>query len=285
MHNSKTIFRYLEGKIQLDEQQEEIHTILYILLEHFLGITKTDVIAERAIPPQADLTLLENAINRINLHEPLQYIIGQADFFGRTFNVNPSVLIPRPETEDVIRTVKEYATARAYDALKILDIGTGSGCIPITLALEIANALVYATDISKQALQVAKQNAARLNATVNFIAQDILHTDAISINDLDVITSNPPYVTVTEKHSMKQNVLNYEPHLALFVPDEDPLVFYKAITTKAIDALNPGGLLVFEINPCYGNEVASLLRSSNFTEVEIIKDIYGKERIVKGIRT
>jgi release factor glutamine methyltransferase len=191
--------------------------------------------------------------------------------------VNSAVLIPRPETEELISELKSILR---YSA-SILDIGTGSGCISITLALELRGSKVFATDVSDQALSLSKENNTRLGATVQFLKHDILHEE-IPFSGLDVIVSNPPYIVFSEKEQMQPNVVNFEPHLALFVPENDPLIFYKKIASKAYAALKAGGLLCVEINERFGGEVAKLFLDSGFEEIKIIRDLSGKERIVRG---
>jgi release factor glutamine methyltransferase len=207
--------------------------------------------------------------------------LGEAHFFGRSFRVNPNVLIPRPETEELILTTKKYLANKQNP--KILDIGTGSGCIPVTLALEIKNSEIFATDISEAALKTASENASLLRANVNFIRHDILR-EKLPFTELDLIVSNPPYITEREKAGMEKNVLDHEPGIALFVPDENPLLFYNAIASKAFAALATGGLLLTEINELFGNETAKVFFENGFDQIEILKDINGKNRIVKGVR-
>jgi release factor glutamine methyltransferase len=283
MKNSKVLFQELMSQISLTENKEEIQSLVYLIIEHEFSISRTDILAEKKIniSAQQEITLKE-IINRVNGHEPVQYILGEAEFFGRKFKVNPSVLIPRPETEELIGVIKSYV-AKQKGSLRILDIGAGSGCIPITLALEIKNVQVNSSDISKQALKTARQNAHELNAAVNFIYHDILNED-LPFDQIDIIVSNPPYITESEGLTMEKNVLNHEPHLALFVPDKDPLVFYREIAEKGTKVLTSGGLIAVEINERFGLEVASLLSARNYKDVEVIKDINGKDRIVKGLK-
>lgn len=239
-----------------------------------------DILSEKSINfSEIELTTLHLLVDRLNNHEPVQYIIGEAYFYGRSFHVTSDVLIPRPETEELIDVVK--AAALAFTLPTIIDIGTGSGCIPITLALELPTASVYATDVSEPALAVAKKNTKLLDTNVNYIQHDILH-DAWPLNRVDIVISNPPYIASHERASMAQNVLAYEPHLALFVPDDDPLLFYKTILAKAKESLSKHGVVIFEINEAHGNEMLALMDVHNFDSI-IIKDTSGKDRIVKGI--
>jgi release factor glutamine methyltransferase len=282
--NSKVLFNDLAKAITIDDSEEEIQTIAYIVLEKTLGISRTDVLAEREIAVAGDEDKrIKETIRRINNHEPVQYIFGETEFFGRTFKVNSSVLIPRPETEELVSLVKESILKNGGSPPRILDIGTGSGCIAVTLALELPRSKVFALDMSQDALETAKMNAKSLQADVAFINCNILN-EKIPIDNLDVVVSNPPYIPLEEKISMKRNVTGFEPSLALFVSNEDPLIFYKVIVAKSLSNLNPGGLLAVEINERFGEDVANIFGSAGFTEVHIVKDLFRKDRIVKGIR-
>jgi release factor glutamine methyltransferase len=284
MKNSKLLFLDLINRIKIDESRDEIQRMAYIILESIFSISRTDVLSERIakIGSQEEKRITE-IIRRINTSEPIQYILEETFFYGRKFFVNPSVLIPRPETEELVRLILKHLQ-QSGDQYKrtILDIGTGSGCIPITLALECPTASVMATDVSEAALDVAGKNASNLRASVHFFRNDILH-DTLPLSNLDVVVSNPPYIAWEEKEKMHANVVEFEPHLALFVPDNDPLHFYKAIAEKATLALRSGGLLVVEINERFGQEIAELFSSHGFTEVDVIRDLSQKERVVKGI--
>lgn len=238
---------------------------------------------ERPVSPDSSLkTEIENFIKRINAHEPIQHVLGECEFYGRTFKVTRDVLIPRPETEELVNVVKKFCTDQKSDPT-ILDVGTGSGCIAITLALEISPSKIYATDVSNEALLIAKENARLLKAPVQFYLHNILQEE-LPVNELSVVVSNPPYVTFQEKKTMRDNVLLFEPHLALFVNDDDPLLFYRSIVSKSKTALRKEGLLVVEINENFGKEVQEVFKEHGFISVEIIKDIFGKERIVRGIK-
>lgn len=286
--NSKSIFRKLMGEITLDESQDERRSIALILLEKVFGITNTDVMAGKPVTLTPGIShSLATLTTRINKGEPVQYVVGEAFFYGRKFAVNSSALIPRPETEELIRSVLSWTAffdrSTKEDPLKILDIGTGTGCIPVTLALELANARVFAIDVSADALAVARRNADVLRAEVSFILHDILK-GPVRVPPLEVIVSNPPYVTLAERDHMKTNVRDYEPHLALFVPDDDPLLFYRAIVSQSTTSLTDEGLLAVEINERCGPAVADLFRTSGLKEVEVIKDFAGKDRVVKGLK-
>jgi len=265
----------------LNESAEEISSIAYLVFENLLGLSRTEILSGKYVEVTDEkMDSLLSVVKRINKHEPIQFILEEADFFGRKIFVNNSVLIPRPETEELVRLIIDECGSKKN--LKILDIGTGSGCISITLALEIPTSKVFATDISKDALTVAKKNAKKHKARVTFIHHDILKND-MPAQDLDVIVSNPPYITKREMHEMKANVIAFEPHLALFVPDDSPLLFYRTIVSKSTDVLKNGGMLAFEINEKYGLQVADLFSAAGFKGIQVIKDLSGKNRIVKGV--
>jgi release factor glutamine methyltransferase len=280
MTNSKELFNDLLSRITLNEDKAEIQSIVYLILENKFGLSKTDVLSGKKINT-ADQALLTSIISRLNKHEPIQYILGSAHFFGRSFSVNSSVLIPRPETELLIDEILKF-TQPIKTPIQILDIGTGSGCIAITLALEIPNSLVTAIDISMDALICARQNTTALKASVNFKELDILTQE--STDQYDLIVSNPPYISVEEKESMRKNVLAYEPHLALFAPQHDPLIFYRTIASKCKKNLTPQGSLWLEINERFGNEVCALMEEQGFKNVRILKDLDGKDRMVKALK-
>ena len=234
-------------------------------------------------------TELEEITKRLIEHEPVQYILGQADFCGRTFHVEPGILIPRPETEHLCRLITKHA-AIGFPNRTILDIGTGSGCIAITLALDIPNSQVTAWDISPIALRVAKGNAQRLGADVTFQEVDVLTAPGSPSlwremgGGWDLIVSNPPYICNKERAEMEQNVLAHEPHTALFVPDDNPLLFYRAIAQYGQSALKTGGSLYFEINPLYANPLREMLSTMSYHDIDIKDDQFGKTRFIQAIR-
>ena len=289
MKNSKTLFQEVVSGIRLREDAAEIRAMASVLLESICDVTKTDVLAGKAVPfPPEKAIALQRAVDRINQGEPVQYVVGEQYFYGRKFHVNPSVLIPRPETEELVRAVIAYHTASVLPhtnrlPLKILDIGTGSGCIPITLFHELGGADVYATDVSAAALAVAVGNAENHQARITFIENDILR-EKLVLSDFDAIVSNPPYVTAREKSTMAANVLDYEPHGALFVPNDDPLVFYRAIAAQAVEMLKPGGLVAVEINEKFGVEVSRLFIDTGLREASIVRDVAGKDRVVRAVK-
>jgi release factor glutamine methyltransferase len=277
MKNSKSLFLDLIGKVSLNESEEEIRAIVRHLIESICGLSVAELMTDKAVS-ESDEMRLHEAVARINRHEPLQYILNEAYFFGRKFYVDGSVLIPRPETEQLVSLIIDRAE-RTSRAQKIIDIATGSGCIAISLDLELRVAETWGTDVSDEALVVARRNATSLNSDTNFLLHDILSNE-LPANEVAIIVSNPPYIGESEKEAMARNVLDHEPHLALFVPDSNPLVFYDAIGTRSAKSLAPGGLLAMEINERFGNEVAALMTACGFQRVELLKDISGKDRFV-----
>ena len=283
MINSKTLFRDFVNRIELVESRGEIESMAYLVFENLLHLPKSSIMSgsDVSLTPVTKKKL-DEVVSRINRAEPVQYILGESFFYGRSFAVNSAVLIPRPETEELVRVVTEHVRAFPRGRYRrILDIGTGSGCIAVTLALELDKVEMLGTDISSEALITASGNAARLNANVQFLYHDVLK-DKIPFS-IDVIVSNPPYIAWQERASMDKNVLDYEPDLALFVDSDDPLKFYKAIVERSGESLTPDGLLAVEINERFGKEVKQLFETNNFFGVEVIQDAYGKERIVKGV--
>jgi release factor glutamine methyltransferase len=239
--------------------------------------------------PEQEITLqqiekLSNILTRLQTGEPVQYILGHTEFYGLIFKVNPSVLIPRPETEELVEWVLNSKVKNQKSKVTtILDIGTGSGCIAISLKKNLPEAKVSAIDISTDALQTAKQNAELNEVDVNFIHQDILNINPeIEIPNSEIIISNPPYVTLHAKTRMHTNVTDFEPHTALFVPENDPLIFYKAIADFAIENLIPNGLLFFEINENLGKKTVAMLESKGFKNVELRTDMSGRDRMIKA---
>lgn len=281
MTNSKTLFRELVALLTIQDSEAEKRGIVHYMLDKVLKISRTDITGEKMIPlSEEQRSDLLRMIDRINDDEPLQYILGESEFYGRPFKVNRHVLIPRPETEEVVTTALALLEHRRSP--RITDIGTGSGCIAITLSLQRPDAMVVATDVSAEALQVARENATALDARVTFIESDIL-ASGIPGAPADMIVSNPPYITPEETASMRSNVVEFEPHMALFVPPGKPLLFYDAILRKAQHALGPEGIVIVEINERHGDEVAALFRDHGFVNVTIAQDTSGKNRIVYGM--
>jgi release factor glutamine methyltransferase len=265
----------------------EAKAIVRLLLEEEFGLTLTDIVTGGVEKlSDDDHTRLADHMARLMKGEPIQYVLGREEFCGRSFHVAPGVLIPRPETEELCRAIKSYHNVpfcilQAPGPLRVLDVGTGSGCIAVTLALELLNAEVTAWDVSADALLIARDNAHRLGAEVNFEWQDILQAPTDD-REWDIIVSNPPYIARQEAGAMSANVLDHEPHLALFVPDDDPLLFYRAIGAYAAKSLCKGGMLYFEINPQYADELRTLLEGQGFGHVLLLKDRYGKVRMCKA---
>ena len=256
----------------------EAQAIARLIYEVRYGLTLSDLLIGRDSSVTQDE--LEQIAIRLERQEPVQYILGQADFYGRTFMVNKHVLIPRPETEELCQWIT------ATDATSILDIGTGSGCIAITLAAEMPGAEVTAWDISIGALEVARENAKRTNVHVSFEQVDVLNIPHFSslISHFSLIISNPPYICNKERATMEANVLEHEPHTALFVPDDDPLLFYRAIAQYGQTALKDGGWLYFEINPLYAQEMYDMLSGMSYYDIEIKEDQFGKQRMIRACK-
>ena len=223
---------------------------------------------------------VEDILERLKRYEPLQYILGETSFDGLSFVVTPAVLIPRPETVELVDWI---VTDHPQKGVKVLDIGTGSGCIPISLAKRLQEPLVSAWDISPDALAVAQQNAVKNAVKVDYSRVDALGTDIPDIQ-VDVLVSNPPYIGVSEKKNMEQNVLDWEPELALFVPDDDPLLFYRHIADIGCKILSENGILYYEINQLYGPETVQLLVDKGYKKVELRKDLSGNDRMIKALR-
>ena len=260
--------------------KEEVASFFYMLIEHQLNLARFVLAMQpNLLISKEEEAPLFDALSRLKLQEPIQHIIGSAYFMDMDFSVNKNVLIPRPETEELVRWImEEFESATA---LKILDIGTGSGCIAISLAKNLEKAEVYALDISSEAIELAKENAALHEVDVTFLKENILELELLNVK-FDSIVSNPPYVRELEKKEMHKNVLDHEPGLALFVSNERPLVFYKRITEFASKNLKVGGVLYFEINQYLGKETAQLLTDHNFSDIELRKDMFGNDRMLKG---
>ena len=266
----------------------EAKAIARMTYEVRFGLTFSDLCLGKDTQLSADdQTELEEIAQRLSQGEPIQYVLGQTGFCGRFFIVNEAVLIPRPETEELCRWIAESEKRKVIsDKCSILDIGTGSGCIAITLAAEMLGAGVTAWDISKDALEVARENAKRTNVHVSFEQVDALHLTSDILHQtsgvFDLIVSNPPYICNKERATMETNVLEHEPHTALFVPDDDPLLFYRAIAQYGQTALKEGGWLYFEINPLYADALADMLKMMSYHDIEIKEDQFGKQRMMRA---
>ncbi|NAS13369.1 peptide chain release factor N(5)-glutamine methyltransferase [Poritiphilus flavus] len=266
--------------------KEEVDHFFYWVIEHYLGLERFVLVLNPlvSVSREEEQPLFE-ALAGLKQEKPIQYILGSTHFMDMEFAVNGSVLIPRPETEELLRWILEDVKADGLDGedLNIIDVGTGSGCIAVVLAKELPQAAVYGIDVSSEALSVAGQNAGRHEVKVSLMEMDIASVPD-DLVQFDIIVSNPPYVRYSEKESMRKNVKDYEPALALFVKDDDPLYFYKKILDFTRDNLKPGGRLYFEINQYLAEETKQLLQQHNFSEIELRKDSFGNYRMLKAIK-
>lgn len=287
----KEIHTQFHLKLDADYGRDEVDAMFFLLSEHFLNKKRIDLsLRPYYMLVNEELSKLTEALDRLQNNEPVQYIIGLTNFYGLEFKVNQHTLIPRPETEALVSLVIESLKSQHVHLHKIniLDLGTGTGCIAISLAKNIANADVYALDNSNDALKIAQENAALNAVEVFFFESDILKENDWVLNfkniKFDIIISNPPYVRALEKAEMKPNVLNYEPGSALFVTDEDPLIFYRAIAELASNYMKPNGLLFFEINQYLAQETKKMLEMHNFEIIEIYPDLSGNDRMIKATK-
>ena len=269
---------------------EELQSIFSLLTETWLGYSRFEASLNLTadIEPSVKNKFL-NAISGLETFTPVQYIMGETEFCGLKFSVDSNTLIPRPETEELVSwistSVKQAITEGQFtpDSIKILDIGTGSGCIAVSLAKEFPAAEVSAVDVSKEALKIAEYNAGQQDVNVEFIEMDILKTSKLP-GRYQLIVSNPPYVRQVEKSQMSSNVLDHEPGMALFVSDEDPLLFYRNISKLAAVYLAPGGMVFFEINEYLGEDMKRLLSAKDFKQIELKQDFRGKDRMIRAIK-
>lgn len=255
---------------------EEVRTLTYWIIGHVCGLSLAQQLSAKDshLTPEQQMTI-QRIISRLERHEPIQYVLGECSFYGLMFYVNPSVLIPRPETGEL---VEHILNNHRESNLRLLDIGTGSGCIAITLAQKLLHARVSAIDISPEAIATAERNARRNGVEVHFQCVDLFDPQLMFHAPFDLIISNPPYVRQSEKSEMSPNVLDYEPHTALFVPDDDPLLFYRCAARRAKEWLAPGGRLYFEINAALAEEMVALLREEGYSHVCTWRDMQGRER-------
>jgi release factor glutamine methyltransferase len=282
MKTIKEVFTIFKQNLAAIYDAQETEAITLMVLTEILNSSKSTIKAF----PENELTLTQqeevnNMLTQLKTGKPLQYALGYAEFYSLKFIVNPSVLIPRPETEELVQWAIESVGSERLAVGSVLDIGTGSGCIAISLKKNLPNVAVSAIDISVYALQIAKENAKLNEVEVDFIQDDILNSK-LKTQNLQLIISNPPYVTLEDKTRMHTNVTDFEPHTALFVPENDPLLFYKAIADFAVDNLAANGLLFFEINESLGKETVALLESKGFREIELRQDMSGRDRMVKA---
>ena len=254
----------------------------WFLLSYYLHLSRSEIILSRKrILSDRETEVIFNAFSHLENGEPPQYITGTAYFYGLELKVNPAVLIPRPETEELVEwIISDY---REAGQVRILDIGTGSGCIPVSLAQLLPEAQVSSCDVSAEALRIAAMNIKRYGDKVTLFCADILKEELPECQ-VDVLVSNPPYITESERTDMEANVLDWEPELALFVPDSDPLRFYRRIARKGLDWLSEGGALYFEINRAYGAETVRMLEELGYRQIELRKDLSGNDRMIKAIR-
>lgn len=261
----------------------EAESFFYIILEDFHQMKRIDLALNPTfVFSEEEVAKWNSVLEKLEKEIPIQYILGNAHFYGLEFEVNENTLIPRPETEELVEwIIKDNSKIEGFKDLKILDIGTGSGCIAISLAKNLPHAKVFAIDVSEKALETAKKNAFKNEAEVTFLLKNILETEDLE-QQFDIIVSNPPYVRNLEKEEIKKNVLDYEPHLALFVEDNDALIFYRKISELAQKNLTENGQLYFEINQYLGTEMIDLLEVKNFKNIELRKDIYDNDRMIFG---
>lgn len=277
----KQISTLFKKELQTCYHTPELNQLVFMSLMHVLNMEKSALLAyPDKLISQPQYQQIKQHINRLKKHEPIQYILGFAEFYDLTFKVSPAVLIPRPETEELVHWIIQE---NKQQAPRILDIGTGSGCIPITLKNNLPQAIVFACDISEDALKLATKNAIKHACQITFFTSDILITQARQLpQNLDILVSNPPYVKNSEKQAMTSNVLKFEPHLALFVNNDKPLIFYDKIAELGKTCLKLGGHIYFEINENLGPETCDLLIKKGYKNVIIKKDLYGKSRMIKA---
>lgn len=276
----KRIVRHISENISSHYSTREVAALTRIIATELLGISDIAFYLKESVTLTAEQhKLLDKALERLKQKEPIQYILGYSDFCGLRFKVTPATLIPRPETSELVEWIASEATGNE----QILDIGTGCGCIAVSLASKLLQSKVTAWDISPEALAVATENSKTNNCTVTFKQVDIL-SHRPTDEPFDIIVSNPPYIKESEKAAMESNVLDWEPHTALFVPDNAPLLFYRTIAEKAKEMLAPCGKLYFEINRMYGNETCSMLSGMGYKDIELRKDFADNDRMIKATR-
>ncbi len=280
-------YQRLTIQLNIIYDRREAAAIASLVVEHVTGFANSSRIMHKdMILSNAQAVLFNECAAQLAVHKPLQYVLHEAPFYGMNFYVDESVLIPRPETEELVEWIINEINIRysiINDQYSMLDVGTGSGCIPVVVKTKLPLLTVHAVDISANALQVAAKNAAQQNTVIIFHELDILDKDCWQqLPQFDIIVSNPPYIAQREATDMHNHVLQYEPHLALFVPDKQPLLFYEKITLFGLQHLKEGGRLYFEINEVYGKEINELLAANGYTNIELRKDMQGKDRMIRA---
>ncbi len=278
MKSSKKIWKRVVERLHDIYVPEEAESIAYILLEDIFEVSRVDILLDQEV--EVDEYTLNVAIGRLIKNEPIQYVTGITYFLGRKFQVEEGVLIPRPETEELVRWIVEDNKGSES---KMLDVGTGAGCIVISLVLEMES-IAFATDISPDAISITKANSDFFGVNVEVMHHDILVED-LPVQNLDILASNPPYIPRRERSQMHENVLGFEPEIALFVPNEDPLIFYKKIADAGLKSLKSGGKIYFEIHEKFDSEVSSYLSERGYQDIIIHKDMQGKERMIRATNT
>jgi len=274
----KTIL-YLKSELNGFYPISDINSFIYLIFNHLFNYSKTDLfLKQNTILPTNRINEINHIVSELKSFKPIQYILGVTEFYNLNFKIKPGVLIPRPETEELVQWVLSDHKNGIY---RILDIGSGSGCISISLAKNMNGSTVFAADISEDALSLTKENSKLNNVDLQIFYLDIMRSNDQFKEKFDIIISNPPYVTEKEKELMHKNVLDFEPHKALFVPDNDPLLFYRNIAQFALTHLNKNGKVYFEINEQFGKNITEMLEKFEFHEIQIKKDINGKDRMIK----
>lgn len=283
----RAIQNYVKGKLEKSFSETEIRKIVRLIICKRLGWSHTDfILNQESRLSESDLLYVRTIVNRMLNEEPFQYILGETEFFGLTLFCSPAALIPRPETEELVQSILNSVDTKA--SLKIVDLCTGSGCIGLGLASNLPNATVTITDISNEALELAKKSAAYNKVDIEILRHDVLSDTAFDLFDrgsLDFIVSNPPYIPYQDKEQMKPHVLKYEPHIALFVENDNPLEFYVKISENARKLLKPKGQLFFELNPDFSNDLVKILGEMGFVNIELMKDLQGRYRMLKAQNT
>jgi release factor glutamine methyltransferase len=275
----KGVSAYYQEKLNKKYLSREIEIFFELSCEKLFKLSKSDIILNERKFSESELLQFRSIVKRLEKNEPIQYILGEAHFFSEVFIVDPAVLIPRPETEELVSLI-----LKGNPNGRLLDIGTGSGVIPITLKRNCKNLEIVGIDISEEAIGIARRNAEKFDLQTSFYCRDVLNDNFDDFQSFDIIVSNPPYVLESDKVTMGENVLNFEPGLALFVKDNDPLIFYKRICFLSQNLLIEGGKIYFEIHESFGKEVKALMEEFDFKDVQIIKDLQGKERIATGLK-